>query len=663
MAQINNIRIILSNGSTLDYEYESLLDIKLNRIVDDLTDPSKRYSDFSYTFNLPRTKKNDNIFEFPDVKGRIRIFIGKTFECEIFNNSVRLLEGIIELVGINDDTYQCRLYSKVSQFIDEIKTKNLNDMEYLPTIDWNYEETIIEHIKVAPVSEHIEFPFIFYKTPFMSGATNVNTQSGFIAEANLGFFYNYVISTLPFGSKNPFYEAQFPPAIYLKSIIDGIFSDAGWTYKSSFFDREDIQKIIIPFTGKGEDFTGSVISGETTNRLNLNKLLPSKKQSDFLKTILNTFNLYLIPNPNDKSVSIETYNTLFSNNSNPYKINVFDYEKLKIEDDIAIILDEDDNSDFPLGFNRIMDYSALSNINPTYNVNTCIDIRLSISQPRITTTYKKDVYQKLWQKTTGEKEIKIGLSPVNYYPYNVINERTIFEGATTIPPLWTVGIPLISKQTPQDNDGNNFAADKDDNYVVGNDPNNYSYNGDLKMLYYYGKASWNATIDGGSSYKDWLWVGIATGGTVTVPTFARLPICIASPFRLLRNSEYNQLISGNLISSNDRVTEIGAEAHSVLLTYLGAGTTNEAHSPTFFSLTFGENSLYDNIYSVFHKPKIDDYKNNYLLKGTMRMNENDWYEMQINRTLLFDDELYRLVSIKEYDPILNIAKIEIIKKT
>ena len=661
MADINNIKILLSNGSVLDYESETSLGIKLNRIVDDLNDPSKRFGDFSYTFNLPRTKNNDQVFEYPDVKGRTRIFIGKTFECNVYNNNQLLLSGIVELVGIDIDQYQCRFYSAFTQLIDDLKDKNLNDMTYLPTIDWDYEQTIVQHIKVAQVSEHIEFPLVFYRTPFMSGGTDVSTSSGFIAEANLGYFYNYVVTTLSFGSKNPMYEAQFPPAIYLKSIIDGIFSDAGWTYNSTFFNREDIQKIIIPFTGKGEDFTGSIITG-VTDTLNLNKLLPSKKQSDFLKTVLNAFNLYLIVNPITKSVTIETYDTLFSDNSNPYIINVFDYEKNKTEDDYQILLEEDDTNNFPLGFNRIMDYSGLSNINPTYNVNTNIDIRTSISRPRIRTTYKKDVYQKLWQKTTGTNEIKIGLTPVNYYPYTVINERTLFDGTTTDPQLWTVGLPLISPQTPQDNDGNNFAESEQDNYVQGNDPNNFSYDGGLKMLYYYGTASWNATVAGGSAYKDWLWVGIATGGTVTVPTFARVPICIASPFRLLRESEYNQLITSGFISAADQVTEIGAEAHSVLLTYLGAGSTNNSHIQTFFNLTYGENGLYDNIYTLFHKPKLDNLKNNYLLSGTMRMSENDWNEMQPNRTIQFDDELYRLVSIKNYDPISRIAQIELLKK-
>jgi hypothetical protein len=669
MSTVANIRIELSNGYFLDYKRPEDLGIKFNRIVDDYNNPTKRFGEFSYTFNLPRTKNNDEVFEYPDVKGRVKIFVGKKFECRVFNHSTLLLDGILELTGINAESYNCIFYSKVSQLFDDLRDKSLNEMTYLPTIDWDFENTIAEHIKVAPVSEHIEFPLIFYKTPFMSGATNANiaAPSGFPAEAHLGYYYNYVLSTLPFKGQNPLYEAALPPAIYLKSIMDGIFSDAGWTYNSTLFQRADIQKIIIPFTGNGEDFSGSIISGTTGYTLNINKLLPDIPQIEFLKTVIDTFNLYFIVNNEDKSITLEPYSTLFRDLSNPYPINVFNISKRRIDDTYKITLEEDDTNSLALGFGRIMDYSAIANNNPTYNVNTCIDIRLSISKPRITTTYKKDAYNKLWNKTTGTKEIKIDLTPCNYYPYTIINERSIGNATTSVPQLWTVGIPLISPQTPQDNDGNFYAEDTDTNYVEGNDPNNFNYDGGLKFLYYYGKVNWNPPlIGGGSLYKEWVWFGLATGGTVTVPTFANVPVCIASPFRLISQNEFNTLksnITSGAISTEERITEKGAEVHSVLLTYFGAASFGGNYEITNFNLTFGENTVYDNLYTVFHKPKFDDMENGYVLSGTMRMDENDWREMQINRPLLFNDELYRLVAIKNYDPVTKIAQIEMIRKT
>lgn len=664
MADINNIRIELSNGERLDYESETSLGIKFNRIADDFIDPSKRYGEFSYTFNLPKTKNNDRVFEFPDAKGRIRVFVGKTFSCDVFNNNQQLLSGIIELVGITDDTYQCRFYSKLTQLVDELKGKKMNDMTYLPTVDWNYEVSIINHIRGTTVIPHVEFPMVYYQTPFISGGTNIPMVTK-RAEINLALVYNYMNSnTGTWNKRNPRYEAAFPPAIYLKSMLDGIFADLGWTYNSSFFERADIQKIIIPFTGSGQDFTGAVEDSSPSDQLNLNKLLPKINQSEFLKTVLNVFNLYLIPDVVNKSVVIETYNTFFTDNSNPYPINVYNYEKNYLDTANLITTKDDNTNELPLGFNRIMDYGALTGANPTYIVNTSIDVRTAISKPVLTQAYGKETFNKLWNKTTGTKEIKLSLSACNYYPYTLINDRSRFNATTTALPYFTVGIPLISVQTPQSNDGKDFCEEVSQNFVEGNDPSNFDYKGGFKMLYYYGAAAYNPSIDGGlTAYNDWQWVGIATGGTVTVPTFARVPVCIASPFVLLTKEQFDSLKSNIPLSSLEYTDERGAEVHSVLLTYYSAGTDDDTHDPTTFSLTFGENSVYDNIYSVFHKKKYDDLENSYVLSGTMRMNENDWREMQINRTLLFDGELYKLVSIKGYDPILRTAQIEMIKKS
>jgi hypothetical protein len=668
MATTNNILIELANGFRLDYLSEVSLGIKLNRIVDDFNDPSKRFGDFSYTFQLPKTKNNDRIFEYPDSKGRIRIFKGKTFECNVYNNNQNLLSGIIELVGVDDDTYNCRFYSKTTQFIDEIKGKKLNDLTFFPSITWNYEQSIINHINVAPISPYIEFPLTFYKTPFIQGGTGLTTVTNIRAEANLGYYYNQVNSSVPFSKSNPMYEPAFPPAFYLKPILDAIFFDAGWTYNSSFFNRADIQKIIIPFVGSGEDFTGAITDGSPNDTLNLNKLLPKIGQAEFLKTILNVFNLYMIPDQANKSIVIETYNTLFSNNSNPYVVNVQEQSKNYLDTDNLITTKDDNNNELPLGFNRILDYTGLTattKTNPSYVVNTCIDIRASLLKSRITTTYNKETYNNLWNKTTGVKEIKLSLSPTNYYPYCIINETSINGNTTAIPQLWTIGLPLISQQTPADNKGKDY-SEGDQNFVEGNDPANFDYSGGFKLLYYYGKVAYNISVDGGlTQYKDWIYTSIAIGGTVTNPTSTKVPVCVASPFRLLDYKSFTGLTAtaNNTLTTLDKTGEAGAEVHSILLTFYGAGTSNDIHDPTSFSLTFGENPIYGNLFTEFHKKKYDDLENSYILKGTIRMNEVDWYEMQINRTLQWNDELYRLVAIRNFDPINRIAEIEMIKKT
>ena len=71
-----NIKIITSSGKQVDYKEAKDLGIKMNRIGDDLTNPDSRYGEFSYSFSLPMTRNNIEIFGYagtPDVKNIFKI--------------------------------------------------------------------------------------------------------------------------------------------------------------------------------------------------------------------------------------------------------------------------------------------------------------------------------------------------------------------------------------------------------------------------------------------------------------------------------------------------------------------------------------------------------------------------------------------------------------
>ena len=46
----------------------------------------------------------------------------------------------------------------------------------------------------------------------------------------------------------------------------------------------------------------------------------------------------------------------------------------------------------------------------------------------------------------------------------------------------------------------------------------------------------------------------------------------------------------------------------------------------------------------------------------MRMTEFSWGEMQINRPIRYNDELYIIISIDNYDVVKNTANIKLLKK-
>lgn len=214
----NNLKIITERGE-IDYISASDIGIKLNRIVDDLNDLSNRFSDFSYSFSVPKTKNNNNIFQYADVVGNRNVFRkNENISCQVYINNVLIIDGIINLVGINSNSYECQLFSKIKEFVDLLdndggEERSLKDLNF-PLIDFNYEETIINHINANYQSSDdtfYQFPFVFYstnycQTSYFSGKTDAN---GYLFQRErTDQNYYYLINNID-GNDNRMFYHQF----------------------------------------------------------------------------------------------------------------------------------------------------------------------------------------------------------------------------------------------------------------------------------------------------------------------------------------------------------------------------------------------------------------------------------------------------------------------
>jgi hypothetical protein len=672
----SNIKIVLENGLELDYQNAGDLNIKLNRIVEDYSDPGKRFGDFSYSFKLPKTKNNRKAFEYPDVKGRTRIFNGKQFECKLYDHSNLILDGIIELSSFDQSSFKCNFYSKFTQFADSIKNKKLNELQSLDVVSWNYEKSIVDHINGTKYSTQVEHPLIFYRTFFMRGLSGDTENT---PENNLSWHYNYII--LPVGLivySNPLYFGQLPPAVYLTAIVKAILQDAGWSLGGSFFEREDIKKIIIPFVGNGSDYLAAITSG-TTATLNINKTLPDVDQTSFLKSVVNAFNLYFDIDVSNKVLKFETYNTLFSSNVDAYDLtDKLDFSTVEItqpETETKITFDEDDNNDTALVYGRSMNYGRFlaNEPNPIRVVDVSKTFYPATTNPDNRIKYEKGSYAKLFNKTSGDKSIDLSFTPVNFNAYALYNDRSVTNltpSSSKYPTkAFCVSIPHISSQTVKDNGGNVYASDSGTTWLEGNNTDNWTYDGGLKMMYYYGRYNYDWLLTGTTSnikYRDLVWIAIATGGTVNNPTFARVRVPIASPFKLMSNQEKANLVSRAASFSIQQMgSEVGIEAQVLMMTWYNSSNTGNTHTPTNFSLTFSDNPdlSYPNLYSYFHQRKYENIRNGYVLTASMRCNAVDWKELRIDRPIKYNGEYFQLVSLKNYDVVKQSAEITLMKKT
>lgn len=695
MANLNNLEILLDNGSRLDYISAESLGIKLNRIVDDFQNPSKRFGEFSYTFTLPRTKNNDTVFEYPDVKGRTRIFVGKSFGCTIYNNKKILLEGLIELTGINIDSYSCQFYSSFTQLIDDIGSKDVSELtvaEYFP-INYQtqeYENIVANHINAEYANSDetaIQFPFIFYRTQFIPNPTTNPRQWIDYASTNLTFLQNN-FRDFPY-SKIWYFYHQFPPAFYLVSIMNALFKEVGWNVNGSWINDSNIKKIIIPYVGDSYRLINNenIPTDSTFDFLiDFNKFLPKIKCIDFLKSVINTFNLYFKIDAKNKTITLETYPILFGSDTNVYNVNnKIEYNTVEKEynniNTQILFTPDDNNKAYNLNNYSIAPHFYYESMASIYG-----DIYNVFFGDNGSPEFNSFIIKNFNNKLSGEKEIKVNFSEPSMIRMALLNKTDIngntYSGFSS---LVYINIPAITKQTLSNNQGYFYSATTGETFSD-NSPSTMQFSGGLNLMYYYGLTKYNSppiSVPTDPNYTDsytglfnnWAYINMATGGTSTVPTGVSVRIPYASPYRLptlLQKEILEETINSFVITEtpetifNSEVTSIKAmDIHASLMTYYMAGNLSGNYESTDYHLTFGDDDdlINNTLYSTFHKEKYSSIENGYILSAKMRMDENDWDAMQIDTTILFNGELFRLVSIKNYDPIGRTADIELLKKS
>lgn len=285
MANTNRIRIIVY-GQELDYKSAEDLGIKFNRVVDDLNDLSKKFGDFSYSFNLPITKNNSRIFGYANSHGKRNKFKpNQDLPCEVYNNDALLLDGVISLQGITSESFDCIFYSKLKEFSDIIKDKELKELNF-DEISFNYETTMINHINADYANSDealFQFPLVFYSTYYCQysiyNGENDYAGNPIIADQVYQNFY-YCFNSVSTSKFNHFYHHQFPMSFYIIRIMEQIFIDAGWTLGGQFWNNEDVKKIVMLYAGEQDvyDQATGVESGTGAVQLKPAKMLPKMKQ-------------------------------------------------------------------------------------------------------------------------------------------------------------------------------------------------------------------------------------------------------------------------------------------------------------------------------------------------------------------------------------------------
>tara|TARA_R110000744_G_scaffold259042_1_gene374260 strand:- start:241 stop:3075 length:2835 start_codon:yes stop_codon:yes gene_type:complete len=234
----------LQDGQVICDLYEEE-DIPLTLSIDDFKNVAEQVKSYSKDFNLPATKRNnqifDNMFEVTRADDGLIFNPYVKTKCVLKQDGFILFEGYLRMIDIKDKegeiSYNVNLYSEVIALADILKDKTFTTLDF-EELEHDYTRTQVE--------------YSWNESPD-TGITYLNPNTSGFRDANDTVKYPFIDwnhQIYPSASGNPVLnslETAFRPCIQVKYLIDKIFAEANFNYTSDFFNTTDFKKLYMDF--------------------------------------------------------------------------------------------------------------------------------------------------------------------------------------------------------------------------------------------------------------------------------------------------------------------------------------------------------------------------------------------------------------------------------
>ena len=254
----------LQDGQVICDLYEDE-DIPLSLSVDDFKNVAEKVQSYSKAFNLPATKRNnqifDNIFEITRTDTGLNFNPYKRTKAILKQDGFLLFEGYLRMLDISDKSgetsYNVNLYSEVVALADVLGDKTFSELDF-SELEHEYNKTQIQY------SWNDAGTGITYTNPSTSGFRDANDT---VKYPFVDWTHQILVGGSGTGtaaiSGNPEFTALeqiFRPFINIKYLVDRIFQVVPFTYESEFFDTADFEKLYMDFnwgSGNAPELTNS----------------------------------------------------------------------------------------------------------------------------------------------------------------------------------------------------------------------------------------------------------------------------------------------------------------------------------------------------------------------------------------------------------------------
>ena len=256
----------INNGSVICDLYEDE-DIPLTLSVDNFKNAAESVQSYSKAFNLPATKRNnqifDNIFEITRNIALNSIHFNplKRTKAVLKQDGIVLFEGFMRMLDISEKeaeiSYNVNLYAEVTALADTLKESTFQDLGFTE-LKHEYTSDQIRN------SWNTSGAGVNYSNPNTSG---FRTAYKTLKYPFVDWNHQMVVSDGTNGtSGNPELtklEQAFRPFIQIKYLIDRIFKNSPFTYTSEFFNTSVFDNLYMDFNWGAEEDGSSTDRNDT----------------------------------------------------------------------------------------------------------------------------------------------------------------------------------------------------------------------------------------------------------------------------------------------------------------------------------------------------------------------------------------------------------------
>ena len=244
ISKIHEVSIIV-NGEKVDiYSMESL-NLRINNLVFDPVAITTKTGEYSFSFELPATSKNNKIFNYANNSSKLNKFNTK-YNCEVIADGLMIFNGILRLTDTQTKNYKCNLVNIKLYNVEEI----FGDMvmsDLVWEVDFNGTSTI--NVVNNWYDSGYYFPLACY------GAFQKDPKAIYNSEIN-----EYT-DLLTIDSYNTWYWESFHPSLSILEVVKKLYNQKGYTVTGDIFNDKAMKMM----------YMSEYIDSEQDPTYNLNK--------------------------------------------------------------------------------------------------------------------------------------------------------------------------------------------------------------------------------------------------------------------------------------------------------------------------------------------------------------------------------------------------------